>query len=193
MPPVRRRALERLEQMRAGLSRHARAGVGDLDDRDRALAAAGDADLQSRRDRPAARLSSACSGVAHEIEQHPEQLVGIGVDRSPRSIALIQATEASVASPAVSRTSLTTGSTSIMRRSGGGLLGAAIGQRRLAERDGALQRAHQFWRKALHPRIGHAGELVRQQLRGGQQVAQIVVDLRHREARARRAGSSDAA
>jgi len=32
----------------AGLGRHARAGVGDLDDRDRAFAAAGDADLQRR-------------------------------------------------------------------------------------------------------------------------------------------------
>ncbi len=66
---------------------------------------------------------------------------------------------------------------------GGGLLGAAIGQRRLAERDGALQRAHQLRRKALHPRIRHAGELVRQQLRGRQEIAQIVVDLRHRKAK----------
>ena len=65
---------------------------------------------------------------------------------------------------------------------GRGLLGAAIGQRRLAERDGALQRAHQLRREALHPRIGHAGELIRQQLRGRQQVAQIVVDLRDRKA-----------
>ena len=47
----------------------------------------------------------------------------------------------------------------------------------MAEVDGALQRAHQLWRKALHARIGHAGELVRQQLRGRQQIAQVVVDL----------------
>ena len=66
---------------------------------------------------------------------------------------------------------------------GRGLLRAAIGQRRLAERDGALQRAHQFWRKALHPGIGHAGELVGQQLRGRQQVAQIVIDLGDRKAK----------
>src|ERR1700741_2946067 len=37
--------LERLEQMLAGLLRHAGAGIGDLQDRDSALAAAGDADL----------------------------------------------------------------------------------------------------------------------------------------------------
>src|SRR5436190_327517 len=36
----------------------------------------------------------------------------------------------------------------------GGLLRAAIGQRRLAEGYGALQRAHQLRRKALDPRIG---------------------------------------
>jgi hypothetical protein len=39
-----------------------------------------------------------------------------------------------------------------------------------------------FGAKALHARIRHAGELVRQQLRGRQKIAQIVVDLRHREA-----------
>ena len=102
---------------------------------------------------------------------------------SPRSIALIQAIEASEARPADSRTSATTGSISDHAAVGGGLLGPAIGQRRLAERDGALQRAHQFRREALHPRIGHAGELVGQQLRGRQQVAQIMVDLGDREAK----------
>src|SRR5437868_5183669 len=37
--------LERLEQMLARLGRNAGAGVGDLDDRNRPLAASGDADL----------------------------------------------------------------------------------------------------------------------------------------------------
>ncbi len=102
---------------------------------------------------------------------------------SPRSIALIQAIEASEASPAefadLGDHRLDQDHAAVGR----GLLGAAIGQRRLAERDGALQRAHQLRREALHPRIGHAGELVRQQLRGRQQVAQIVVDLRDRKAK----------
>src|SRR5580692_2827785 len=40
--------LERLEQMVAGFGGHAGAGVGHLDDRDRALAAAGDPDLLGR-------------------------------------------------------------------------------------------------------------------------------------------------
>ena len=102
---------------------------------------------------------------------------------SPRSIALIQVIDASDARPADSRTSVDDRLDQDHPAVGRGLLRAAIGQRRLAERDGALQRAHQFRRKALHPRIGHAGELVRKQLRGCQQVAQIVVDLRHRKAK----------
>src|SRR6266516_4906060 len=88
---------------------------------------------------------------------------------SPRSIALIYLIDASHASPADSRTSATTGSIRIMRR--------------LAKRDRAYQRAHQFRRKSLHPGIGHAGELVRKQLRGGQEIEQIVVDHRYREAK----------
>ena len=51
----------------------------------------------------------------------------------------------------------------------------------MAERDRPLQRTHQLRREALHPRVGHAGKLIRQQLRGGEQVAQIVIDLRNCE------------
>ena len=101
---------------------------------------------------------------------------------SPRSIALIQVIDASDGEP---RGFAHLGDHRLDQDHaavGRGFLGAAIGQRRLAERDGALQRAHQFRRKALHPRIGHAGELVRQQLRRRQQIAQIVVDLGDREA-----------
>ena len=74
--------LERLEQMVAGLWRHAGAGVGNLDDRDRAFAAPGDADLHGRgvaRGPVFQRLRR----VAHEVEQHAEQLIGIGVDGEP--------------------------------------------------------------------------------------------------------------
>src|SRR5207248_5747350 len=63
------RALERLEEMRAGLLAQARAGIGDLDHHHGALAAAGDADLVAAGlvGRPGlGRLH----GVAREIEQH---------------------------------------------------------------------------------------------------------------------------
>ena len=68
------------------------------------------------------------------------------------------------------------------------LLRAAVGQRRLAERDGALERAHQLRREALHLLVLRAREPVGEQLRGREQVAQVVVDLRHREAQRREPG-----
>ena len=121
--------------------------------------------------------------VAHQVEQDAKQLIGIGVDGQP---ALDRA------DPHDRRVGCEPGRFAHLRDDGleqdhaaigCRLLGAAIGQRRLAKRDRALQRAHQFRRKPLHPGIGHAGELVRKQLRGGQQIAQIVVDLRHRKAK----------
>ena len=96
---------------------------------------------------------------------------------SPRSIALIQVMEASAREAGGFAHLGHHGLDQHHAAVGRGLLRAAVGQRRLAEVDRALQRAHQLRRKALHPRIGHAGELVGQQLRGGEQVAQIVVDL----------------
>jgi hypothetical protein len=64
------------------------------------------------------------------------------------------------------------------------LLRLAIGQCRLTEGDGAFERAH-LRCKPLHARIGHAGKLVRQQLRRGQKIAQVVIDLRDRKAERR--------
>ena len=128
------------------------------------------------------RPSSACAALRTRLSSTRNSWSGSASIVSPRSIALIQAIDASDGKACgfahLGHDRLDQDHAAVGR----GFLGAAIGQRRLAERDGALQRAHQFRRKALHPRIGHAGQLVRQQLRGGQQVAQIVVDLRHREA-----------
>ena len=62
------------------------------------------------------------------------------------------------------------------------LLRRAVRQRRLAERDGALERAHQLGREALHLGVGQGRKLVGEKLRRGQQIAQIVIDLGDREA-----------
>ena len=61
------------------------------------------------------------------------------------------------------------------------LLHPAIGQCRLAEGDGAFERVHQLGREALHAGIGDSGEAVGEQLRRGKQIAQVVIDLRHRK------------
>ena len=82
VPPRARRALERLEQMRARLGREARPGVGHLDHDHGALAPPGDAHLVARRIVRRARLQR-LHGVAREIEQDAQQLVGVGVDDQP--------------------------------------------------------------------------------------------------------------
>ena len=51
----------------------------------------------------------------------------------------------------------------------------------MAERDRALERAHQLGREALHFRIGQGRQLIGKQLRRRQQIAQVVIDLRHRQ------------
>ena len=105
--------------------------------------------------------------VATQIEQHAEELVGIGIDfkagLDPAFKAdggvLVQAKHlGDVAShpgegdqPAV----------------GFALTGAAIGERRLAIIDGAAERRDQLWRKALHGGIGQGRDPVREELGRG--------------------------
>src|SRR5262249_26865239 len=72
------RALERLEQMRARRLGNARAGVRHLDLDHGALAPSGDADLVGAGVARVAALER-LQRVAREIEQHAEQLVGVGV------------------------------------------------------------------------------------------------------------------
>ena len=62
------------------------------------------------------------------------------------------------------------------------LAGAAIGERRLGVGDGAVERGDQLRREALHRRVGQAADAVGEELRRGEEVAQVVVDLRHGEA-----------
>jgi len=54
----------------------------------------------------------------------------------------------------------------------------------LTKGDGTLERMHQFRREALHAGIGNLCEPVGEQLRRGQQVAQVVIDLGNGEAEA---------
>ena len=78
------RALEGLEQMRAGALGEPRAGVGHLDHHHGALAPAGDADLVAAGILGVAALER-LHRVAREIEQDAEQLVGIGIDHRGRA------------------------------------------------------------------------------------------------------------
>ena len=64
-------------------SPHAGAGVGNLDDRDRAFAAAGDADLQ-RRTLAAGRLSSACAALRTRLSSARNNWSGSASIERPR-------------------------------------------------------------------------------------------------------------
>ena len=160
--PPRGRALERLEQMRARLVGNARPGVGDLDHHHAAFAPAGDADLVARRIARAARLQR-LHGVARDVDQHAEQLVVVGIDRQP-ALDRDDPADRHVERQAerlvhLLDQRLDLDGLALGRR----LLRRAVGQRRLAERDGALERAHQLGREALHLGIGQARKLVGEQ------------------------------
>ena len=65
--------------MLARFCRHAGTGVGDLQDGDRAFAAAGDADLH-RADMALRLAFQRLRRITHQVKQNAEQLVRIGVD-----------------------------------------------------------------------------------------------------------------
>ena len=120
--------------------------------------------------------------IAHEVEHDAEELFGIGIHHQPaldradpahRRAAGIETQRL----PHVLDQGLERDRAAVGRR----LLHAAVGQCRLAERDGALERAHELGCEALHMRIGDLRQPLGEQLRRGQQVAQVVVDLRHRQ------------
>ena len=64
----------------------------------------------------------------------------------------------------------------------GKLPARAIGQRRLTELDRAIERRDQTRRQSLGKRIGDRREAIRDQLRGAQDVAQVMIDARNRHA-----------
>ena len=116
-------------------------------------------------------------GVAGEIAQYAEELVAVGIDAQPiadldRPVDGAFARQAEAVADLIDerpqRQQLAPG-----RR----LLGAAEFQRAVGERDGAAERGDQLRREALHRRVGQAAQPVRDQLRVGQHVAQVVVDL----------------
>ena len=64
-----------------------------------------------------------------------------------------------------------------------GFLSAAKLQSVVAEIDRTVERRNQFWRKALHGRIGKLAQAVRYQLRTGEHVAQVMIDLGNSKAK----------
>ena len=160
--------------MRAGFLRKPRAGVGHLDHDHGAFAPAGDANLIAAGVLALARLER-LHRVACEIEQHAEELVGIGIDLEPALDRADPAQRRSRIEPQrlahVLDQQLERDRPAVGRR----LLHAAVGQGRLAERDRALERHHELGRKTLHVRIGNLCQPLGKELRRGEEVAQVVI------------------
>ena len=105
--------------MLARLGREAGAGIGHLDHHHRALAPAGDADLVARRIVRRARFQR-LHRIAREIDQHAQQLVGVGIDDQAALDGDDPADLGFRRSASVSCTSSTSASTATGLRSGGG-------------------------------------------------------------------------
>ena len=180
VPPGRADPEKAWNRCSRGARRKSRPGIGHLDHDHAALAPAGHADLIPQRIVRRARFQR-LHGVTCEIEQHPEHVIVVGVHLEPALDGDDPADIARGIEPEclvnLIHQPLDRNHPAIRRR----FLRATIGQCRLAELDRALERAHKLWREALYPRIAHARQLIRDQLRRRQHVAQIMVDLRHRK------------
>ena len=134
--------------------------------------------------RCAARLQR-LHGIARDIDQHAEQLIVVGLHGEP-ALDRDDPADRHVEGKAERLVHLLDQRLDLDRLAlGRRLLRGAVGQRRLAEGDGALERAHQLGREALHLRVGQRRQLVGEKLRGGEQIAQVVIDLGHRQAERR--------
>ena len=114
--------------------------------------------IWSRAGSRAPRACSALHGVARDVDQHAEKLVVVGLDREP-ALDRDDPADRHVERQAERLVHfldqrLDLDGLALGRR----LLRRAVRQRRLAERDGALERAHQLGREALHLGVGQASK-----------------------------------
>ena len=174
--------MERLENVRRLFRRKAGAAVADLDQRDVVGADRREADR-----RRAAVLRAAVAqhlgGVAAEVLDHPLHVVGIGEKLEfRRNVDGVSDRARRCSASAVSTIWRTSSRRSKRRRRRRLFAPAAVGERRLAEQDGAVERRHQPRRETLGERIGDGRQAVGNELRGREHVAQVVVDARDRHA-----------
>ena len=100
-------------------------------------------------------------------------------------MSAMNAIEPSRGKPWLSATSSTSGFKSISSRRGAASVTRPNLQRRIAERDGAVERGDELRHEALNRRIRNVDETVGDELRIRQHVAQVVIDLRDGEAELR--------
>ena len=184
MPPARAEPWNAWNMWARAFSGTPGAGIGYFDHHDAAFTPSGDANLIARRIARTARLQRLYC-ITRDIDQNAKQLIVIGFhcqaafdgdDPSDRHVKTEAKRLVHFLDQRLDLNRLAFG-----RR----LLRAAIRKSCLAERDCPLERAHQLGRKALHFRIRRGRELVGKKLRRSKQIAQVVIDLRHRKAERR--------
>ena len=176
-----RAAAERLEQVVARLLRQAGAGVGD-------------ADLAARR-RPRRRRSSRVpgrpvgldrlGGVAHQVREHAEQLVGVGAHAGPAPGLGGESTRRAAAWRSFSTTSATSGpsaKTSVSGGSSSALPKVSVRSQSVIARG---ERGDELRGGAPDRRVVAGLDPVGEELGGRQDVAQVVADLGDRAAERR--------
>ena len=186
-PAFARHALERLEQMRAGL---APARPGPVSATSMTVTApsrrAATRDLAVGLAFALQRLHR----VAAKIGQHAIELVAVGIDLEPRLDLDDPGDRAAAAGRGCRRPRSTSGGKREALPPRRRLLRLAVIERARAQPDGAVERGDQLRHEALHRRVLDRDQAVGEKLRARQHVAQIVADLAHREAERREPRSS---
>ena len=176
-----RRALEGLEQVLARLLGTPGPSSRDLDRRRGAPSRRrdGDADLPLRR---LAARSIACTALRTRLVNTRNSGRGRHRRAGRRSMSTCQSMTSSRGRPSPSPTSSTSGRSANSSRRGVGLLGAAERSVSLQKLMARSSEAISFGAKRCTVGSGMVVEAVGEQLRVGQHVAQVVVDLADREA-----------
>ena len=120
--------------------------------------------------------------IAAEIDQDTEELVGIGVDFETGRHLVLPGDHRILDDAEGVGNVVDQPAEGDQAAGGRRLAGAAIGERRLAIGDGAVERADELGREALHVGVGQAAEAVGEELGRGQHVPEIVIDLGDGEA-----------
>ena len=176
------RALERREQVGARPLRHARAVVLDRRIVTASPSRSRETLMQGSRPSVAPAWLSACTALRTRLTRMRESWSGSA------STIRSSGTSASKAIAGAGREAGQVGQIVDQRREGEqpalrqALGGAAIGEGRLAERDGATEGRDEAGRDPLHRRVADPLQPVGQELRRREHVAQLVIDLADREA-----------
>ena len=176
-----RRAAERSKQVLARLLWQAGAGVGHAHAAHTVLALGTDG--KAADDGAAGLARHGLHRVAAEVGEDPEQLLGIGVDLEIR-IDIVDEFDAAAFVDSEHALHFVDQLAKAQAAAGGRrFLRTAIGEHALRIGHGAVESAHESGRERLDGGVLHRAQAIGHELRRGQDVAHVVIDLGDREAK----------